>query len=269
MTRDNLCQSHPALPSPVCTSGNGWGPRSVSEHTVRWTVNPASVHRASPSLYTPETRQQWVGAGDIKIIYIWPSSFIPDRADRTAGIALRVTGSLCDHHPSWPSFWSSRCGRLCPPLLLHLHHRLHHWIVVPPCLDLVAASTAQRAAAAGRETLTSTRIMIRKYPRGGCGRYPTYSFTPLFLDTGWITDIRLLVPSHGHRKGDCCGWVSREQDCLQWCVELLGGGPEISSLLTTITGQYPGPLIEADWGDTLRTPTPPPRGVRDISLVLD
>ena len=33
-------------------------------------------------------------------------------------------------------------------------------------------------------------------------------------------------------------------------------GGKCSPLLTTTTGQYPGPLIEADWGDTLRTPAP-------------
>ena len=95
-----------------------------------------------------------------------------------------------------------------------------------------------------------------KIPQGRVREVSNLQFSPLFLDTGRITDTRFLVPSHGHRKGNCCGWISREQDCLQWCVQLLGEGPEISSLLTTITGQYPGPLIEADWGDTLRTSPP-------------
>ncbi len=92
-----------------------------------------------------------------------------------------------------------------------------------------------------------------KIPQGRLREVCYSSFLPLDFSFQRLTH-HTSVPSHGYREADCGGWLSCEQDRLQWCDVLAREerSEAENQLLTSETGQYPGPLIEADWGDTIR-----------------
>jgi hypothetical protein len=94
--------------------------------------------------------------------------------------------------------------------------------------------------------------MKPRYQKDGCERCVPALLSLLLRQAA---NAAASVPSHRHRKGDCPGWISCQQDCVQWYVTALDEHVQylMGMLLTKLTGQYPGPLIEADWGDTIRT----------------